>query len=178
MIQPVILYGDPILRSKSENIDVNMFPIQEIGNLTNDMFETMHKANGVGLSAIQIGVPFRIFVIEINNEHVQYKNVFINPNITHEFGEMTKLTEGCLSIPHLSASIERRSSLMMEYYNEKLEYHQEEFGGLIARVIQHEYDHLDGILYTDRVSLMWKDALEEPLNIIKNRKISVPYLSK
>lgn len=177
MIRPIVLYGDPILKEKSGEIPKS-FP--KLYELANDMFETMHKAGGVGLSAIQIGIPLRIFVIEahIGEENFHFRGIFINPYLRNEWGQKCKFTEGCLSIPSISAMVERSSNIELEYYDENWNFHVEKFNGYKARIIQHEYDHLEGILYIERLDRLWEEALNEPLNLIKERKITIKYLTK
>ncbi len=181
MIQPIILYGDPLLRVKSK--DIERYSRFNLKQFIDDMFETMHKANGIGLSAIQIGVPLNIFVIEINYDDIEeddshFKKVFINPNIKEFSGEKIKLSEGCLSIPQISAQVERYDKIKIEWFDENWDKHEEEFSGLNSRAIQHEYDHLQGKLFIDKLDTMWEKVLEEPIDLIKNRKIQVPYLIK
>lgn len=172
MIQPILLYGDPMLEQTSGDIPLN-FP--KILELVDDMFETMHKANGVGLSAIQIGIPYRIFVIEAHLEDFNFRDVFINPYVRKEWGTKVKHAEGCLSVPQLTALVERPENIELEYYDINWKKHVKTFSGFEARIIQHEYDHLEGKLYVDKIDMMWKKALEEPLNLIKDRKIQIPY---
>jgi peptide deformylase len=118
MIHPILLYGDPMLKQRSGDIPSN-FPKNQLEELINDMFETMHKANGVGLSAIQIGIPYRIFVVEahLEQEDFHFRDVFINPYIKNEWGPMVKHPEGCLSVPQLTALVERRENIELEYYD-------------------------------------------------------------
>lgn len=178
MIQPIVLYGDPLLNSPSAPVDKKMGIA--IKNMSDDMFETMHKANGAGLSAVQIGVPLRIFVIDahLEEEDFHFRGVFINPKITREWGDLVKYPEGCLSIPGLAGMVERPSNIELEWYDQDWKYHKEEFSGYKARVIQHEYDHLDGILYTERLDKMWLKSMEPSLDLIKSREMEVPYLCK
>jgi len=175
MIHPILLYGDPVLEQTSGDIPKN-FP--ELLELVDDMYETMHKANGVGLSAIQIGIPYRIFVIEAHLDDFNFRDIFINPYIKREWGDKVKHAEGCLSVPQLTALVERQESIELEYYDLKWEKHVKTFSGFEARIIQHEYDHLQGKLYIDRLDKMWRAALETPLQLIKDREIEIPYLWK
>lgn len=182
MIHPILLYGDDALTQKSEDYPLKVdMDTSQLNELIYDMYETMHKANGVGLSAIQIGIPYRIFVIEahLDQENFHFRGLFINPVIKREFGSLVKHPEGCLSVPFLTASVERKESIEIEYYDQDLNFHTETFSGFEARIIQHEYDHLNGILYVNKLDRLWKKALERPLEIIKQRLIeNVPYLSK
>jgi len=178
MIRPVILYGDPILReisaevSKGSKLDINQ--------LVSDMFETMHRANGIGLAAVQIGVPLRIFVVEahIEEDNFHLRGTFINPKITDELGMEIKHPEGCLSVPGLTAMVERSEGIVMEWYDEKWEQHKQEFHGFAARILQHEYDHLEGKIYVDYLDTMWKKMIERPLQLIEDREMEVTYLCK
>lgn len=178
MIRPILLYGDPVLRTVSMEIDKDSK--LDVENLISDMFETMHRAKGIGLSAIQIGVPLRLFVAEAHlpEEEFHFRGVFINPKITREFGMDIKHPEGCLSVPGLTAMVERKDGIEMEWYDEKWEYHKQEFRYFASRIIQHEYDHLEGKIYVDRLDTMWKKLIERPLELIENRKMEVTYLCK
>lgn len=177
MVKPIVIYGDPILNIESSEVKKGT---PGISLLLRDMFETMHKANGVGLSAIQIGIPLRIFTIEahLEKENFHFRGIFINPNIIREFGNLIKHPEGCLSVPGIAALVERLESIEMEWYDENWEYHKEIFSGFDSRIIQHEYDHLDGLIYIDRLDKMWKDMIDPSLELIKERSIEIPYLIK
>ena len=176
MIRPITLYGDLSLILESTEVRKS----SEIRVLISDMFETMHKANGVGLAAIQIGIPLRIFVIEahIENENFHFREIFINPHIIREFGDLIKHPEGCLSIPQITALVERYSTIEIEWWNEKWEYQKQVIDGFAARIIQHEYDHLDGNLYVDKLDKMWREMIDIPLTLIKERKMEISYLYK
>lgn len=178
MIRPIILYDDPVLREKSSAVDKNSKI--DLDKLIDDMFDTMHKAKGIGLSAIQIGIPLKIFVIEahIEKENFHFREVFINPKIISYLGENVKHVEGCLSIPYLTGILERPDGIEIEWYDEKWNYHKEELFGIPSRIIQHEYDHLNGILYIDHLDIMWKEMFSTPLEMIKDNKIEVNYLCK
>jgi len=178
MVRPIILYGDPTLELTST--EVRKSDSGDIKSLISDMFETMHRANGVGLAAVQIGIPLRVFVAEahIEKENFHLRGAFINPTILREFGDNVKHPEGCLSIPQIAAVVERPSSIEIEWWDEKWEYHKEVFEGFAARIIQHEYDHLAGELYVDKLDKMWKEMIEIPLNLIKERRIEISYLYK
>ena len=176
MVQPILLHGDPVLRETSAEITPKLRA--GIHTLISDMFETMHKANGVGLAAIQIGVPLRLFVIDATLDSDTFRGVFVNPKILREFGDPIKHPEGCLSVPGLAGMVERLSSIEIEWHDEKDVYHKESFSGFEARVIQHEYDHLNGIVYTDHLDKLWLKAMQRPLELIKSRDMEVPYLWK
>ena len=177
MIQPILLYGNPMLKQVSGNI-TKEFP--KLKELIDDMFETMHKAGGIGLSGIQIGIPLQIFIVEAHFEqdNFHFRDVFINPYIKKEWGNLVKHPEGCLSIPHITASVERYETIELDYYDSEWKHHVEVFDGFKARMIQHEYDHLKGKLYIEHLNRMWTKALEKPLQLIEERKIQVPYLHK
>jgi len=177
MIHPIILYGDPMLKQKSGDIPKG-FP--QLDELIDDMYETMHKANGIGLSGVQIGIPFRIFVVEahLEQENFHFRGIFINPYIKKEWGAMVKHPEGCLSVPQLTALVERRENIELEYYDENWTHKVEVFSGFKARIIQHEYDHLEGSIYVDKIDRLWRKALEKPLQLIEERKIEVKYAFK
>ncbi len=175
MIRPITLYGDPSLELVSTEVKKGT----EVA-LISDMLETMHKAGGVGLAGVQIGIPLRVFVIEahIEKEDFHFREVFINPHIIRKFGGLVKHPEGCLSIPQIAALVERPSSIEIEWWNEKWEYQKKVFDGFAARIIQHEYDHLDGNLYVDKLDKMWREMIDIPLTLIEERKIEIPYLYK
>jgi peptide deformylase len=178
MILPVLLYGDPMLKTVSAEVDLNNK--EDIDRLIGDMFETMHKANGVGLAAVQVGVPLRLFVIEANLPHEDFhlRGAFINPKIIREFGDPVKYPEGCLSVPGLAGNVERLSKVEIEYYDEEWALQQGVFEGYAARIIQHEYDHLDGIIYVDHLDKMWRSTMERPIEQIVKREINPDYLWK
>ena len=178
MVRPIILYGDPVLEIKST--EVKKSNLLDVTHLISDLFETMHRANGVGLAGVQIGVPVRVFVIDANleKEDFHFKNSFINPKILREWGEAEKHPEGCLSIPQIAALVSRLPNIELEWYDESWTYHKEIFDGFAARIIQHEYEHLDGEIYVDRLDLMWQEMLKTPLDLIRKRKVEVPYLYK
>jgi len=175
MVRPITLYGDPSLEIVSTEVRRGT----EVA-LISDMFETMHKAGGVGLAAVQIGIPLRVFVIEahLEKENFHFREVFINPHIIREFGELVKHPEGCLSVPQIAALVERPSNIEIERWNEKWEYKKEVFDGFAARIIQHEYDHLEGNLYVEKLDKMWREMIDVPLSLIKDRKMEIPYLYK
>lgn len=175
MIRPILLYGDPMLEEIS--VDANSSSQLEIKSLISDMFETMHQAKGIGLSSIQIGIPLRIFIIEahMEEENFHLRKSFINPKIIREFGELVKHPEGCLSVPGVAGLVERRESIELEYLDEDWNRHTKIFTSYAARIIQHEFDHLNGKIYIDHLDRMWKEAFESSLEIIENRTMEVPY---
>ena len=173
MIRPILAYGNPILNQPSSKVDIQN---EDISNLIIDLWETMYNANGVGLAAPQIGVLKQIFITDFDyfkeeesfkkSEIEKFQQVFINPKITDEYGENFLFSEGCLSIPDISEELSRKNTLKIEFLDEKFNLKKITCSGVIARVIQHEYDHLKGILFTDRISSLRKKELKGKLDII------------
>ncbi len=187
MILPIYAYGDPILRKKTEKIDKN-YP--DLAQLIENMFETMYKAHGIGLAAPQIGLNIRLFIIDATPlaEDEEYENikeelkickkVFINPKITKREGEPWKFNEGCLSIPDIREDIKRPEIITIEYYDENWNKKTETFGDVRARIIQHEYDHIEGILFTDLLSPLKKKLIKGKLSNISKGNVDVEYRMK
>ena len=181
MIKPVYVYGSSVLRKVAQNIEPS-YPM--LNELMNDMFETMYHSDGIGLAAPQVGLSIRLFVIDASplaDEHPEladFKRVFINAEIVERNGETVLFSEGCLSIPNLREDVARPDSIVIKYQDEKFAFHEEQFEGTAARVIQHEYDHLDGILFTDRVSAIRKQMLKSKLNTISKGKYNASYKTK
>ena len=183
MIRSIIAYGDPVLKQKSEKI--NLSQINELKLLIRDLWDTMYNAKGVGIAAPQIGVSKAVFVADFSffkdeenffeEELINMKQVFINPIIVKEKGEDFTYPEGCLSIPNISENVVRKSSLKINFLDENLVMQEMECSGIIARVIQHEYDHLQGILFTDKLSYKKIKYLKEELNLISIGDIEVKY---
>jgi peptide deformylase len=178
MILPILAYGDPILKKKSSEISLNYSGLEE---LIENMFDTMYEAKGVGLAAPQIGLPIRLFVIDPSpyaDEDIQVKKlkkIFINPKIIEVEGEFCLFNEGCLSIPDIREEVERQEKITIQYLNEKGEEIIESYNGIAARVIQHEYDHVEGKLFTDRLSPLRKRMLQSRLDLISKGDIKVDY---
>lgn len=185
MILPIVAYGDPVLRKKGEDIDKN-YP--DLKQLIANMQETMYNASGVGLAAHQIGKAIRLFVIDASPfgededfdeaERVvlrDFKHVFINPKIILEEGEEWAFNEGCLSIPDVRQDVYRKSIITIEYLDEDFNKKSEVLNGLAARVFQHEYDHIEGILFTDRISTLKKRLIKKKLENISKGKIDTDY---
>ena len=178
MIYPVVVYGHPVLRKIAEDIDMDYSDLKQ---LINDLFETMYYAGGIGLAAPQIGKSLRIFVIDgtpAADDDITmdgFKKVFINAHITEKSGEFAPMTEGCLSIPNLREEVNRESKIRIEYYDENWEFHDENYEGYKARVILHEYDHLDGVLFTDRVGPLRKRLLKGKLTAISKGMFDADY---
>lgn len=185
MILPIVAYGDPVLKKKAINIDKD-YP--KLNELIDNMYETMYGAFGVGLAAPQIGLAIRMFLVDASpfaedeslseEEQEQLKNfkkTFINAQILEEEGEEWAFNEGCLSIPDVREDVFRKPKIKIQYQDENFETHVEEFDGLIARVIQHEYDHIEGVLFTDKLSSFKKRLLKGRLTNISKGKIKIDY---
>src|SRR6478735_2818026 len=153
MILPIVAYGDPVLKKKAQDIDSNY---KDLPKLIENMFETMYEAHGVGLAAPQVGLGIRLFVVDgepLDEENLKgFKKVFINPVILKEEGSEWPYEEGCLSIPGIRAEVMRHHKLTIEYYDENWKKVKEVYDGLKARIIQHEYDHIEGVLFIDHLS--------------------------
>lgn len=178
MILPIVAYGAPVLRKKAAAIDKDY---KGLDALIENMYETMYHAQGVGLAAPQVGKPVRIFVIDadpFSEDEAQlegFKKVFINPEMIEEEGEEWAFSEGCLSIPEVREDVSRKPKIKLRYQDENFETHEEEFDGLAARVIQHEYDHLEGVLFTDLIPAIRKTMIKGKLNQIAKGKIKSDY---
>ena len=178
MTYPIVVYGHPILRRISEDIDKDYPGLNQI---IDDLFETMYSSEGLGLAAPQIGKSIRIFVIDgkpLSDDEPElsdFRKVFINARITEKFGDLQIMNEGCLSIPNLREEVNRESHIRITYYDENWEFHDETYEGYKARIIQHEYDHLDGILFTDKVSPLRKRLLKSKLTAISKGKFEADY---
>ncbi len=181
MIKPIYIYGSPILRKTAQEITPEYPNLKE---LLEDMFETMSHSEGIGLAAPQIGLPIRIFVIDaspLEDEHPDmkdFKRVFINAKILERTGDPVSYSEGCLSIPNIREDVERPESILISYVDENFTPHEERFEGIAARIIQHEYDHLDGILFTDMVSPIRRQLLKGKLSSISKGKVQASYKVK
>jgi peptide deformylase len=195
MVLPIVVYGDPVLRKMCSEIEKD-YP--GLDQLISDMFETMYQARGVGLAAPQVGKAIRLFVVdtapftesdedededdeftpEQKKELKVFKKVFINARIVEEDGEEWKFNEGCLSIPRIREDVSRQPEITIEYYDEKWKKHTDHYDGVIARVIQHEYDHIEGKLFTDRISPFKRKMLAGKLNDIASGKTSADYKTK
>lgn len=165
MILPIKLYGDPILRKKCKEIDVFDY---KIFKFITDMFDTMYQAYGVGLAAPQVGKNLRIFIIDTSTfisdkEENICRRAFINPKVIKISGKTWNLKEGCLSFPDIIEKIKRYESIQVRYYNEYFEKCEENFQGFPARVIQHEYDHIEGKLFIDYLSFFKREILNKKL---------------
>ncbi len=193
MVLPIVVYGDPVLRKKCVDIEKSH---ENLPALIQNMYETMYEANGVGLAAPQVGKAIRLFVIdaspfaevdedeepEFTAEEMKqmdgFKKTFINAVITNEEGEEWKFNEGCLSIPKIREDVLRKPDLTIEYYDEHFKKHKETYNGVIARVIQHEYDHIEGILFTDKISPFKRKMISGKLADISKGKFRADYKTK
>lgn len=179
MIFPIVAYGDPVLKKRAEVITKD-YP--DLDKLIDDMYDTMYASNGIGLAAPQVGLSIRLFITDgapFDEEEVQdFKEVFINPVIKEETGKKWKFNEGCLSIPGVREDIQRNEELYIEYYDRNWKLQKKHFDGMAARIIQHEYDHLEGILFTDRVSPLRRRLLQKKMTDISKGIVNVDYKMK
>ena len=188
MILPIVAYGNPVLKKKAREIDPVADEVQE---LIDNMWETMYNANGVGLAAPQVGKSWRIFIIDPSpfaadeslneaekKELESLKKTFINPEILEQEGDEWNFEEGCLSIPDVREDVFRKPGILIAYQDREGNEREERFSGVAARVIQHEYDHIEGVLFTDRISALKKRLIKSKLNAISKGKIEVDYRMK
>ncbi len=181
MILPVYGYGHAVLRETTKDITPDYPGLKE---LIQDMFETMYEAEGVGLAAPQIGKSIRLFVIdaepmvEDHKELKGFKKVFINAHIVEESGDPWLYNEGCLSLPGIREDVRRKPVVKLNYLDENFVAHEEIFEGIAARIFQHEYDHLDGILIPDRISSLRRTLIRTKLNNILTGNVKVSYKMK
>ena len=184
MILPIVAYGTPVLKKKGSDITPD-YPAFE--QLLENMWETMYEANGVGLAAPQVGIAIRLFIVdaspfadddELTEEEQKqltgFKKVFINPQI-EESGEEWAFNEGCLRMPDIREDVYRQEEIQIRYWDENCKEHTEQYSGLAARVIQHEYDHIEGVLFTDKLSPLKKRLIKGKLNNIAKGNIDVDY---
>ena len=189
MILPIVAYGDPVLKKEAEDIEKD-YP--ELKKLIEDMFETMYEASGVGLAAPQIGKDIRLFIVDGSPfaeedgdepdpraEGIEnFKQVFINPIIEDETGEKWSFKEGCLSIPKIREDVLRKERIRITYYDENWNFKDEIYDGYAARIIQHEYDHIEGILFTDHLSAIKKKLISKKLQNISKGEVRIDYKMK
>jgi peptide deformylase len=177
---PVYVYGMPVLRKIAQDIDKNY---EGLDQLIEDMFDTMVISEGVGLAAPQIGKSVRLFIVDASRmedfdeepDLQDFKKIFINPQITDEWGDKWVFSEGCLSIPNIREDVSRYSDLNIEYYDENWNFHSEEYSGVKARIIQHEYDHLDGRLFVDLINPLRKKLIAPKLKAISKGNVDCDY---
>jgi peptide deformylase len=187
MILPIVAYGDPILRKESRFIEKNEL---DLPKLIANMYDTMYEAAGVGLAAPQVGLDIRLFIVDgqplnegesdkdIDPTLIGFKKVFINAEILEEDGDDWAFEEGCLSIPGIRAEIYRPEKVTIKYFDTDWVEHTESYEGIAARIIQHEYDHIDGILFTDYLPQIKKRMLKNKLADITKGNVSVDYKMK
>lgn len=176
MIYPIVMYGDPVLRQPAKDIEKGT----DLKQLIDDMFETMEAASGIGLAAPQIGKSIRLFVVdgtvmEDEPDLGDFRKAFINPVMLEELGEPWDFEEGCLSIPNIREKVSRMPQLKIRYYDENWELHEEVFDGMKARIIQHEYDHIEGKMFVDYLTPLKKRLLKGKLADISKGKVSTEY---
>ncbi|MDV7139634.1 peptide deformylase [Maribacter sp. TH_r10] len=185
MVLPIVAYGDPVLRKVGKEIEKD-FP--KLDELIENMWETMYNASGVGLAAPQIGLALRLFIVDATpfaeddelteaeqNRIKGFKKVFINAKIEEETGSEWNFNEGCLSIPDIREDVSRKDTITITYVDENFKKNTETFDGVLARVIQHEYDHIQGILFTDKLSSLKKRLLKGRLANVSKGKVNVEY---
>lgn len=185
MIYPIVAYGDPVLRKKAKEIDTN-YP--NVEHVLENMWETMYNASGVGLAAPQVGMPIRVFLVDTapfsdddslseqeQNDLRNFKKTFINAKIIEETGDEWAFNEGCLSIPNVREDVFRKEQITVQYQDENFNKQISTFNGLIARVIQHEYDHIEGVLFTDKITSLKKRLIKGRLGNISKGKVDVDY---
>lgn len=186
MILPIVAYGAPVLKKRGEDIDRD-YP--GLDDLIDNMFETMYNAQGIGLAAPQIGESIRLFIVDASpfgedkddpeaQKVKDFKEVFINAEILDTHGENYPFQEGCLSIPNIREDVLRDDVINIRYYDQDWNLHEREFDGYAARIIQHEYDHIEGVLFTDRLNPLKKRMLKRKLNDISKGAIQVDYKMK
>lgn len=177
MVYPIVMYGDAVLRKKAREIEKGEIDIEVFAN---DMFETMAAAHGIGLAAPQIGKSIRVFVVdgtvlEDQPELSDFRKVFINPTMLKEEGEAWAFEEGCLSIPNIRANVARPEKIRLRYYDMNWVKHEEDFDGMKARIIQHEYDHIEGKLFIDYLTPLKKKMLKGKLTDISKGDVDTDY---
>jgi len=181
MILPIVAYGDPVLKKKAVDITPDY---ENLSAFIANMWDTMYAANGVGLAAPQVGKSIRIFIVdatafdEDEPELANFKKTFINAHIINEEGEKWPFNEGCLSIPKIREDINRHADITIEYVDENFKKHKESYSGMAARVIQHEYDHIEGILFTDHLTPLRRRLLAGKLADITKGNVDVDYRMK
>jgi peptide deformylase len=181
MILPIVAFGNPVLKQKAQEISAD-YP--NLNDLISNMFQTMYTANGVGLAAPQVGLSIRLFVIDAtpfaDEEPLLkgYKKAFINAQIIEETGDTWSFNEGCLSIPGIREDVIRQKEILIRYQDENFNTVEEKISGILARVIQHEYDHIEGVLFTDRISTLRKTLLRSKLSNISRGQVKVDYRMK
>ncbi len=186
MILPITAYGDPVLRKVGEEISQDYPNLQE---LIDNMFETMYAASGVGLAAPQIGLPLRIFLVDSkqvlkDRDYDEFKDEegicqeFINARVVERSGDKWAYNEGCLSIPNINEDVSRHGKVRIQYVDRNFQEREEEYDGFTARVILHEYDHIQGVLFTDHIGALRKRMLQRKLDKITRGEVKAKYKMK
>lgn len=181
MILPIVAFGTPVLKQKAQDISAD-YP--NLNDLISNMFQTMYNANGVGLAAPQVGLSIRLFIVDATpfadeEPHLKgVKKTFINAKIIEETGETWPFNEGCLSIPGIREDVIRHREILIRYQDENFNFCEERISGILARVIQHEYDHIEGVLFTDRLSTLRKTLLKSKLSNISRGQVKIDYRMK
>lgn len=180
MVLPIVAYGHPVLKKKGIELEKDY---ENLDSLLENMWETMYHANGIGLAAPQVGLAVRLFVIDTiqmfeKEPEKGIKKVFINPTILEEDGKLWPYEEGCLSIPHIRADVNRLSKIRISYFDQNFKEYIEEFDEINARVIQHEYDHIEGKLFTEKIKPLKKRMLKRKLEAIKTGNVHTDYRMK
>jgi peptide deformylase len=181
MILHIFGFGHPILKKKGQDLPKDYANLSE---LVDNMYETMYHAKGIGLAAPQVGMSLRLFVvdtIQIQEEGEEAKGIkkaFINPQIISETGKVWEYEEGCLSIPNVHANVSRHENLKISFYDENFVEHTEDFDGMNARVIQHEYDHIEGVLFVEKINPLKKRLVQRKLDNIKKGQVNASYKMK
>lgn len=176
MIYPIVMYGDPVLRQRAKDIE----PGTDLTQLVSDMFETLEGANGIGLAAPQIGKSIRLFVVDGTSLEDEpgmedFRKVFVNAQMIEEAGNPWEFEEGCLSIPNIRESVSRKEQLRIRYFDENWNEHEDTFSGMKARIIQHEYDHIEGKMFVDYLTPLKKRLLKGKLADISKGKVDTEY---
>jgi len=181
MIYPIYIYGSPVLRAENQDIPED-FP--DLPQLAADMFETMYESSGVGLAAPQIGKNLRMFVVDVSpfSEYDPgaegFKRVFVNPEIYEESDEEILMNEGCLSLPNIHEDVYRPEKIRIRYFDENFNEHDEELDGWRARAVQHEYDHIEGVIFTDHLSALRRSLMKNKLGAMAKGKYEASYRTK
>ena len=188
MILPIVAYGNPVLKKKAKEVPKDLINFDEF---IKNMWETMYNAKGVGLAAPQVGISSRIFIVDTSpfadSENMKddefklvdsFKKIFINPIIIEESGNEWNFNEGCLSIPEIRADIKRRDTVRIKYFDQEFREHHDTFFGIIARVVQHEYDHIEGVLFIDKLTPLKRKLIKGKLLNISKGKVETDYKMK
>ena len=181
MVYPIVVYGDSVLRQRAKEIEKGT----DLTQFIQDMFETMHSAHGIGLAAPQVGKSVRLFVVDgtvldSDDEEAEpgmedFKKTFINPEMVEELGDPWEFEEGCLSIPNIRERVSRKGTIKIRYYDEAWKLKEEEYDGMKARIIQHEYDHLEGKLFIDYLTPLRKRMMKGKLTDISRGEVKTEY---